>query len=234
MAEEVRDIAGRPWPTSPFAPIVDQAYRVFDYPTPLTTGVCDCCTDRRLMRELLTLDRRTIGVEHFRDWYDGAGDPPHETWGYFLPRILELLAQGHRLAGLNDYVLQRGPTGVPSAWSGAEWRLLDAWQRAYIDALPLQARIRLDDALTMLVLGGWPLDALTPQLLTWPDEALIDTLWREWCLPGHEPEITAWGLWDDEEEAALLAFYRSDPLAWRIVCFALAGTDSPASVARAR
>ncbi|MEO1471898.1 MAG: hypothetical protein AAFV86_22905, partial [Pseudomonadota bacterium] len=210
------------------------AYRVFDYPTPLTTGVCDCCTDRRLMRELLTLDRRAIGAEHFRDWYDGAYEAPlpRTLWGYFLPRLLDLTSQGVEISTVAfELTLSRYPTGAREAWSEPEWIVLDAWQRAFLADVPMQDQLSLDDVLCMFDTGGWPLQALATQVLAWPVEALIDSLWSDWCRCFTAPTILVTPFWGDEEAA--MDFYTSDGLSARIESFALVGTGSEERVRKA-
>ncbi|MFM7444285.1 MAG: hypothetical protein ACKO2N_10310, partial [Tabrizicola sp.] len=100
---------------------IDEAWRVFDMPAPATTGVCEhCCMDPKIEADFLRQKARDLPLAYVRDWYFVAftDDINHTHVAWFLPRVLELLADGKEVASVGDEVaFQRLPrTGFPDRW----------------------------------------------------------------------------------------------------------------------
>ncbi|MEM6974248.1 MAG: hypothetical protein AAF577_15740 [Pseudomonadota bacterium] len=225
------DLAGRPWDQSPFAPIIERAYAAIDAPRPQSLGVCDCCPSAVLMAEMRTMDRRQITAEHFIDWFFGAYDHPLPTplWRYLLPRLMALLAMGEEIVDI-ELALSRYPTGHRKGWSADAWDAIDDWQREMIACVHQRRHHGLDTMLCMFATAGWPLESLTAQVLAWPDEALVSTLFDEWLRFGHYPLIAS-AFWEDK--AAIMAFYTGDAIHRRIEAVALSERVEPDLARRA-
>ncbi|MBA3909579.1 MAG: hypothetical protein C0524_06750 [Rhodobacter sp.] len=100
---------------------IDEAWRVFDIPAPATTGVCvNCCMDPEIEADFLKRKARDLPLEYVRDWYFAAFTDAisHSHVAWFLPRVMELLADGHEFAPAGDEVaFMRLPlTGFPDRW----------------------------------------------------------------------------------------------------------------------
>jgi hypothetical protein len=117
---------------------VARAYETFaHHPEPtFPLGVClACCVAPDVERELRewTLGRLTAG--HFHD-YNTSAKPPVQAvpeLGHFLPRMLELLADGQEIHHSIELALCRLGNCPAQAWSEAERRALDQFAAAYFD-----------------------------------------------------------------------------------------------------
>lgn len=129
------EIDGKVGPDSPFYGVIEDAYRVFDCPTPMQIGVCEhCCMDGRIEKDFYNPDIRDLPLKYVRDWFFAACNPdlPKSVWGYLLPRVLEILATG----GEVNYIaleinLSRFSTGDRDMWSKQAWACLTS-SSAYI------------------------------------------------------------------------------------------------------
>lgn len=82
-------------------PIIDEYYQVFAYPKPSALhNICyPCCVSQEVVKDLITLPLKQLGQTHLYDYNTSAKDRveiPSEI-KYFLPRLIELLAQGESL-----------------------------------------------------------------------------------------------------------------------------------------
>jgi hypothetical protein len=143
----------------PLFDLVEEAYRVFDYPKPSSTGVCEgCCMDREIEADFFNPSIRRLPLHYIRDWYSGAYDPngvPKETWAYLLPRLLEVLASGENVSDMGlEVSLDRFGTGNPENWSKTEWRILDNFQKIFLREMIAQKREYLDDTIRVPISVG--------------------------------------------------------------------------------
>ena len=219
----------------PFFDVVTDAYRAFDYPVPRSLDVCEgCCMEPTIEADFFTPPIAELPLAYLQDWYSAAYDPKgvsKETWGYLLPRILEVLAAGEDVANVGlEVSLSRFATGDASNWSDAEWRVLDLFQRMYLDRAVKDDTECLDDVVCMFALGGWSLPDLFAQITAMPTEALVRRFWNDWCrnsAPGRE---TVWitAFWDGTGRSAAFEFYTSPIMHSRFERFAFredAGTE---------
>jgi hypothetical protein len=225
----------------PFFEIIEEAYRVFDYPKPCSTEVCrNCCMDARIEADFFNPPIRQLPLEYIQDWYEAAYDPQagvaKPTWAYLLPRILEILATGEDVA---RYALEVGlgrfETGNPCNWSAKEWAVLDRFQRIFLQHSIENGSNDLDGILCMFKRGGWPLDVLMAQLEAAPNETLAVRLWRDWCswqAPGMEV-IWLTPFWEGADEARMLEFYKSDAMYEKMEALALDDSGDPDIAAKA-
>ena len=59
----------------PFFDLVEQAYRVFAYPRPSHTGVCEgCCMDRQIEADFFNPPIGEFPLAYTREWYSVACD----------------------------------------------------------------------------------------------------------------------------------------------------------------
>ena len=225
---------GKIKPGHPFYDLIDEAYRVFKYPTPQTTGVCDCCMYPEIEKDFFNPPIRDLPFHYLRDWYFAACNPgslQKSVWAYLLPRVLEALAAGGEdpaSVGL-EVTLYRYPTGDRGNWSDAEWSVLDRFQRAYLDRAMREGEEYLDDTLCMFGLGGWPLDDLFEQVNAFPDEVIVERFWHDWCKhcrPGRE-SIWITAFWESPGNSEAFSFYTSKALYNRVETFALDDTTPP-------
>lgn len=219
----------------PFFDLIEEAYRVFDYPKPSSTEVCqNCCMDRKIEADFFNPPIRQLPLEYVQDWYEAAYDPQSgvakATWAYLLPRIMEILATGEDVARVAFEVsLGRFETGNPKNWSIGEWAVLDRFQKMFLQHRIENGSDDLDSVLCMFKRGGWPLDALMAQLEASPSECLAVRFWRDWCswqAPGMEG-ISLTPFWESNETPPMLEFYTSNALYEKMEALALDdGTDA--------
>ena len=227
-------------PGHPFFDLIEEAYRVFDYPRPVSTEVCHCCMDEEIEVDFFNPPIRQLPLEYVRDWYFAAYDPQtgmaKATWAYLLPRLLEILATDEDLAGIGlEVSLRRFDTGNPKNWSTKEWAVLDRFQRMFLQHRIEHTKDFLDDAVCMFRLGGWPLDDLTNQLKAAPSATLAARLWNDWCAgcaPGRE-NIWVTAFWEGADSTEILDFYTSDALYEKMEALALDDNTDPELAAKA-
>lgn len=213
----------------PFFELIEEAYRVFAYPKPKSTEVCErCCMDPKIEADFFNPQIRNLPLSYVRDWYFAAYDPngvAKETWAYLLPRILEILAAGEDVATFGIEVsLCRHDTGNPGNWSANEWSILDRFQREYLQTAIEQGSNSVDDVLCMFRRGGWPLHDLLDQVAAAPDANLAERFWRDWChgLPQGDGSIWITAFWESHDNTAVFDFYTSPELYDRMEALALA------------
>lgn len=217
------EINGKVRTDSPFYGIIEDAYRAFDYPKPMQTGVCTCCMDSRIEKDFYNPDIRGLPLKYVQNWYQGAYEfpLPKSIWGYLLPRILEILAAGEDVSTVSlEISLSRFPTGDQSMWSKNEWAVIDQFQRLYLTEAIKQTGTGdfLDDILCMFAIAKWPLEDLHKQVMEIEEEFLVQKLWSDWC-QFEDPSIWQTPFWDKENENKALMFYTSRQLYERLVSY---------------
>jgi hypothetical protein len=182
-----------------------------------------------------------LPLDYLREWF-GAACPTEgarkDIWSYLLPRTLEVLAMGEEPKNVGIEVsLSRFDTGNPSHWSNKQWSMLDRFQRRFMQsASPSTGAWRyhaLDDIICMFTLGGWQLDDLLSQVLSLPDEQLVERLWQDWCCEfGEYGEIAVTSFWEKPEKARAQEFYLSEQLRRRLEALALSDTIDAEAAAK--
>ena len=225
----------------PFFEIIEEAYRVFKYPTPASIEVCQkCCMDAKIEADFFNPPIHELPLEYVRDWYFAAYDPAtgvaKATWAYLLPRLLEILASGEDVADVGFEVsLSRFDTGNPKNWSQAEWSVLDRFRRKLLQHRIEDTKDLLDDVICMFRLAGWPLNDLTAQVEAASSEVLALRLWNDWCswqAPGRE-SIWVTAFWNSPDNSNILVFYTSDGLYEKMASLALNDDTEPELAAKA-
>jgi hypothetical protein len=117
-------------PGDRFFDLIAEAYEVFDYPKPKSLEVClTCCMNPEIAADFLKHPIDRLPRHYVHDWYNAAYEPrgiAKETWGYLLPRILEILAVGQDVSNIGkELSLNRFDTGNPEKWSKREWTIID-------------------------------------------------------------------------------------------------------------
>ena len=224
----------------PFFDVIEEAYRVFSYPKPRSTEVCDCCMDAGIEAAFFDPPIRELPLEYVRDWYFAAYDPEagvaKATWAYLLPRLLEILAAGEDLASVGlEVSLSRFDTGNPKNWSIREWAVLDRFQRMFLLHRMENTREYLDDVICMFKLGGWALDDLMEQVEAAPIDKLAARLWNDWCAGAVSGRESIWvtAFWYSADRARMLDFYASDRLYGKMAALALDDSTGPEVAAKA-
>lgn len=201
---------------------IDEAWRAFDIPAPATTGVCqNCCMDPAIEADFLKRPARELPLEYVRDWYFAAfaDDIGHNHVAWFLPRVMQLLADGQEVASVGDEVaFTRLPrTGFPDRWPERQVAAIDRFALAYLEAKlaadPPMGWGDLDRLLCMFGEGGIDIVPLLRRLDAQPDGDLALLLYRSWfhAESGSIPFDAFWSreparsqAWDWYTSAALL------------------------------
>ncbi|WP_170331532.1 hypothetical protein [Ruegeria arenilitoris] len=220
-------------PDHPFSDIISDAYRLFAYTKPTNIEVCEgCCMEADIEADFFIPSISELPLHYLQDWFFAAYDPKgisKATWGYLLPRILEVLAVDEDLASVGlEVSLNRFETGNPNNWSHDEWQVLDRFQRAYLKREIERDNCYLDDTVCMFGLAGWPVETLFEQVAETPDAVLVQRFWHDWCascIPGRESVwITAF--WESPGNSKAFAFYTSKALYDRVTRVAF-GENTP-------
>lgn len=225
----------------PFFDIIEEAYRVFDYPKPNSIEVCrHCCMDAEIEADFFHPPIRQLPLEYVRDWFSAAYDPARgvakATWAYLLPRLLEILATGEDVADVGFEVsLSRFDTGNPENWLAQEWAVLDRFQRRFLHYRIEAGDEFLDDAICMFKLAGWRLDDLMEQVESAPRETLAFRFWNDWYAGRASGQGSIWvtTFWNGPDKARIGDFYRSDGLYRRMETLALDDNVDPELAAKA-
>ncbi|MDZ7866104.1 hypothetical protein [Acidovorax sp.] len=116
--------------------VVDAAYAAFQHHA-APTGTLDvclaCCMDEAMEREMRRLPLRQVSTRHFYEYNGSAksSEQPAEELAYFLPRMLELLAQGEELHHSTELYLDRLGNCSAHALSPRERAAVDAFALAF-------------------------------------------------------------------------------------------------------
>ncbi len=139
-------------------------------------NVClTCCMPMNVAEEMCHLPLRQISAKHIWEYNSSAKSSPEyaNQYKYFLPRILELLAQGEELALDNGWILGRLRKCPPDSFTVSEQLVINQFCQAYfadfLNHFPWQTSSRFYDEsafglLYLLENPFWDADAL---LMTW-------------------------------------------------------------------
>jgi hypothetical protein len=161
---------------------IDDAYRVFArQPRPaFPLDVClGCCMDSALEREMRELPLRRLGARHFYEYNTSAksGEQPVTELLYFLPRMLELIAEGAEVHHSTELYLDRVGNCPADAFDPAQRRVLDRFALRLFEREVQAAPPAIDDPFSLLLMfdiGGWD---VAPLLGAWTaSESPVSTL----------------------------------------------------------
>lgn len=216
---------------------IDAAWPVFDIPAPATTGVCvGCCMNPQIEADFLKRKARELPADFVRDWYFAAytDQISHAHVAWFLPRVMEMLADGQNVASVGDQVaFSRLPlTGFPDRWPERQVEAVNRFALAYLEMkLAAEPPLKLDDLDSLLCMfgeGDIDIEPLLRRLEALPDDALADLLHRNWFV-GHRGQIGFDAFWSREPaKSAVWGWYTSTALLARMERAAMAG--SPAAL----
>jgi len=219
----------------PFFDIISEAYRVFARYKPKSLEVCEgCCMDADIEADFFNPQIDELPLHYLQDWYFAAYDPKgvaKSTWGYLLPRILEILALGEDVSNVAlEISLNRFETGNRDNWTSEEWQILDEFQRHFLLREIESTTVNyLDDTICMFRLAGWPLEDLLDQVVSNSDVILAQRFWNDWCngvVPGRE-SIWITAFWDSPDKTTVFDFYTSTALYTRMVNLGFADDTEP-------
>lgn len=218
---------------------IDQAWRVFDLPAPTDVGVCrDCCMDPQIEAHFLKLPARDLPSAYIRDWYSAAydGSIRHAHVAWFLPRVMEMLADGESVAAVGDEVaFARLPlTGFPEQWPDRQVAALNRFALAFLEmklaASPPLGLGELDRLLCMFGEGGLDIAPLLRRLEALGDEDLAGLLHRCW-FHLHSGRIGLNAFWSREPGKTMAwSWYTSPAPLNRMEQAALAGNETALEV----
>lgn len=193
--------------------LVAEAYQVFGhYRAPVgTLNACTvCCMSADLALEMTRLPLKRLGRHHFYDYNTAAKeeDQPVDEILHFLPRMLDLMAQGVDIHHSLELSLDRLAGEPVQALNGAQRSLLDRFALAYFqnavgpDAWGEDGRQLGDEPFTVLAMV---------QLAGLDIQPLL-----AWWLQSDDPRATAhfvrgcyWGVWTEAD--SLNAFTKDQP-----------------------
>lgn len=198
-------------PENPFWDLIQEAYSVFRVPIPQDLEVCNmCCMPDEQQDEMKQHVSQNIPLHLIREWYSAATNYPvsQNLWQYILPRTLEILAIGEKPTHSLEIVLSRYPAGERKNWTEAQWRVLDVFQKKFIQtdvssySSPSYCHT-LDEKLCMFSNSGWNKDDLFAQVYELPIQKLIETLYNDWASDSTYPQIWVTTFWKNREEIEL-------------------------------
>jgi len=156
-----------------------------------------CCMDAALEREMHKLPLCALSERHFYEYNDSAKSAvqPEGEILYFLPRMLELLAQGARLHHSTELYLDRVGRCEAGAFSSRERQALQDFALAHfslgLEQWPpsQQSAFQGENAFTILLMwdfAGVDIHALLAHWLACESEASIlhyveAGFWDYWC-----------------------------------------------------
>jgi hypothetical protein len=192
---------------------IDQLYaifRVYQAPKNMLDVCVGCCMPEPLEKEMRTLRLVQLNAKHFREYNESAKSrvQPAREIKYFLPRMLQLLAQGAELHHSTELYLQRMGNCDPSEYSATERLAIDRFALAYfaegLSQYPTGSAHRFAgssafDILLMFHLGGVTLEPLLAYWLQTQEPA--STL--------HYAESSYWGFWSTQNVKNAFAQERS-------------------------
>lgn len=178
--------------------LTDEGYRLFKRQRPSGHGCCiNCCMYPDVEARLLQWPQHEIPLYDLNDWYfaAAASSPfPRPVIGWFLPRILELIAEGAELAAVgNEVVLMRlGDSGFPDEWPDDAVDHMRRFAKAIIGrCVPghgdrAKLPYGLDEALCMFGMGGVDLGPALADLDARPTADLAAAFDKDWAHPGRD------------------------------------------------
>ena len=218
------------------APLVSEAYSVFDLPAPDRTGVCrGCCMDPAIEARFLTLSPRDMLTAEIRDWFFAAHaeDIGQENLAWLLPRILELLAIDEDAFFYGEEVaLSRLPlTGFPDRWPAREVEFVCRFAKSWFAERLRQKTAYLDESLCVISNGGISIDPCLKALWELSTGDLTEILHGAW-FGAWAGRIWQTPFWNNQaQRTAVWNWYVAPELEERLVDAGLAGNDKAAAVA---
>lgn len=180
----------------PLAALVAEGYRRFVADRPDATGVCrGCCMDPEIEARILDWPQDAIPKTDIADWYFAASENPfpRSVARWFLPRVLELLAEGEDVASVgNEVALRRlADAGFPEKWPEDDAAFLTRFGATLAEAVARAqgqsdepvGRAGLQETVCMLALGGVDVAPAIAALDALPTGLLARALAEDWAWP---------------------------------------------------
>jgi hypothetical protein len=218
---------------------IEEAWRVFDIPGPATTGVCEhCCMDPKIEADFLKRKARDLPAKYVREWYFAAftDDISHNHVAWFLPRVMEMLADGQEVAAVgHEVVFQRLPlTGFPDRWPERQVDAVNRFALALFEVKVWSPKTTgledIDSWLCMIGQGGIDISPMLRLLDDLPDDDLVDLLYRNWFIYGRG-SIRLDAFWSVEPAKTLAwSWYTSALLLTRMERAAMTGNNKALEV----
>jgi hypothetical protein len=163
---------------TPLEAAIQVAYETFGaYQAPQgPLDVCtDCCMDADLEREMRHLPLRQLTEKHFYQYNDSAKSEvqPADEIKYYLPRMLELLAQGAQLHHSTEIYLDRVGRCEAGAYSSDEKAALLGFARAFFTqglaqwAPDQESLFQFERAFSILLMWDYAGVPIQPMLNDW-------------------------------------------------------------------
>lgn len=164
---------------------VARAYQAFAVPTPPGLGVCTaCCMDPATERAMLAKHPRDLTLTEVQDWLSAAfsTEPSPQPIAWIMPRILELLAEGHDVAVFgNEVALRRlRLAGFPDSWTQDQASAVAEICTMALDSSVEGRALPVDSVLCMIANSGLDILPFLAQLDALPDNLLADLLHNDW------------------------------------------------------
>lgn len=148
--------------------VIADAYKVFGrYRAPsVQLDACPCCMSPDIEEQMRKLSLRKLTRQHFYEYNTAAKGEVQPVWEilYFLPRLLELIAQGEDVHHSSELYLDRVGRCPPETFNEAERAVLDRFAINYFAShLASRDQPLLEDAFTVLLMfhiGGVRLEPL--------------------------------------------------------------------------
>ena len=148
--------------------VITDAYKAFGrYRAPsVQLDACPCCMCPDLEEQMRKLPLRKLTRQHFYEYNTAAKGEVQPAWEilYFLPRLLELIAQGEDVHHSSELYLDRVGRCPPDTFSESERAVLDRFAiHCFASRLASRNQPLLEDALTVLLMfdiGGVRLEPL--------------------------------------------------------------------------
>ncbi len=164
-------------PSAEMQTLIERIYQVFScyqQPRHLLDVCIACCVDPEIEAEMRHLPLRKIPASHFYQYNGSAtsATQDYQELGYFLPRMLELLAEHEEIHHSLECALFRLADCPDNCWSEMEFALLQNFAEAYfaqqlsqvITAETFHSQVRAFDIALMFYNAKLP---LSPLLQSW-------------------------------------------------------------------
>lgn len=215
--------------------VIAEAWRVFDLPTPRSTGVCKgCCMDREIEADFLNHTARDLPDHYIRDWYFAvfADDLGYAQMGWLLPRVMELLAIGREdfFSG-QEVALSRLPqSGFPDRWPPQAVEIVRRFAHALLAQRVTDGVWDLDTTLCTIGNSGLEIGPFLSQLEALPDDALARLLHSNWIYEGRGMIFQTYHWNSQDQRSEVWNWYLSEALENRMIEAGIAGDEMAAAV----
>jgi hypothetical protein len=170
-----------------------------------------CCVSKEVDKQMCEWPLKRLTANHFYEYNCSAKSEVQDAReiGYFLPRMLELLAEGADIHHSIELSLDRLGRCPPGSWTREEQAALSSYALAYFDLIlcggPLGSGVRrlLDDPLSVLLMFDIGALETEPLLEHW-------LKCEHPCSTVQFVRTTYWDFWEHREYSNAFASDRPD------------------------